>query len=530
MVSNIKFPHFFRVNLRRLILFLALLSALVIQFNTFYASYSVQRQLLIDNTLASNRAYASKLADSIDQFLQSTQQQLAYSASLLAAKFGDAELLMAEAERLRLQTNSFNSVVFVDANGKVVATSPDTLSILGKKLNSPGANEALNVRRPAISAPYISAAGNLLVFISHPVTDSAGRYLGYIGGTIYLKQKSILNNLLGEHYYHDGSYLYAVDQSRRLLYHPDAARVGEEVGKNLVVDAVLRGETGDMRINNSHDIDMLAGYAIVPMTHWGVVAQRPTQATLAPISGLMSSMLLNTLPLAVLTLLFIWWFAKIIANPLRELADSAQKMDRATTAERIQNVHSWYFESSEIKRAMLIGFKLLHYKINKLLLDVQTDPLTGLHNRRGLDVALDLMQSARSNFAVVSLDIDNFKSVNDTYGHDAGDEVLQSLAKIMQNVSRDEDVVCRLGGEEFLILLPSVRSTVAKEVAERLRRQVEQTQFGPVGKITISLGVAQWSQDSGDVEAVLKVADNMLYEAKRNGRNRVEVADSLDCV
>lgn len=118
MVSNIKFPHFFRVNLRRLILFLALLSALVIQFNTFYASYSVQRQLLIDNTLASNRAYASKLADSIDQFLQSTQQQLAYSARLLAAKFGDAELLMAEAERLRLQTNSFNSVVFVDANGR----------------------------------------------------------------------------------------------------------------------------------------------------------------------------------------------------------------------------------------------------------------------------------------------------------------------------------------------------------------------------------------------------------------------------
>lgn len=370
----------------------------------------------------------------------------------------------------------------------------------------------------------------MLVFISHPVTDSAGRYLGYIGGAIYLKQKSILNNLLGEHYYHDGSYLYVVEQSRRLLYHPDAARVGEEVGKNLVVDAVLRGETGDMRINNSRSIDMLAGYAIVPMTHWGVVAQRPTQATLAPISGLMSSMLLNTLPLAILTLLFIWWFAKIIAKPLRELADSAQKMDRATTAERIQSVHSWYFESSEIKRAMLIGFKLLNYKINKLLLDVQTDPLTGLHNRRGLDVALDLMQSARSNFSVVSLDIDNFKSVNDTYGHDAGDEVLQSLAKIMQNVSRDEDVVCRLGGEEFLILLPSVRSTVAKEVAERLRRQVEQTQFGPVEKITISLGVAQWSQDSGDVEAVLKVADNMLYKAKRNGRNRVEVADSLDCV
>src|SRR5690606_840874 len=105
---------------------------------------------------------------------------LAYSARLLAENFEDADLLIAEADRLRLQTNSFNSVVFVDASGKVVATSPDTLSILGKKLDSPGAIEALKMRRPIISEPYISVTGNLLVFVSHPVTDSTGEYLGYI--------------------------------------------------------------------------------------------------------------------------------------------------------------------------------------------------------------------------------------------------------------------------------------------------------------------------------------------------------------
>lgn len=427
-----------------------------------------------------------------------------------------------------MQTNSFNSVVFVDASGKVVATSPDTLSILGKKLDSPGAIEALKMRRPIISEPYISVTGNLLVFVSHPVTDSTGEYLGYIGGTLYLKQKSILHNLLGEHHYRDGSYLYVVDRNRHFLYHPDAARLGEKVGENMVIDALLRGETGDMRINNSKGIDMLAGFAIVPMTHWGVVAQRPTQVTLAPMRGLMFSVMLNTLPIVIVTLLFILWFAKMIARPLRELANSAQEMDRPATAERIKDVNAWYFESSEIKRAMLVGFKLLHYKINKLVLDVQTDPLTGLHNRRGLNIALDLMQSAHRNFAVISLDIDHFKSVNDTYGHDVGDEVLQGLAAIMQKASRGEDVVCRIGGEEFLILLPGVDARIAVEVAERLRRQVELSRFGLAGQITISLGVAQWCVDSGDVEAVLKVADNMLYEAKRGGRNRVVVAESLD--
>ena len=528
MASKIITSPFFRVNLRRLILLLALLSALTFQFNTFYASYGVQHQLLIDNTLESNRVYSRKLADSIDDFLRSAQQQLAYSAKELTKNFKNTTVLMVEANRLRLQTNSFNSVVFVDMNGKVLATSPDTLNILGKTIESPGAKEAIHEKRPLISSPYISVAGNLLIFISSPVIDDRGQYLGYIGGSIYLKQKNILNNLLGEHYYRDGSYLYVVDHNRQLLHHPRPDRVGTKVIKNLAVDAITRGETGNMRLQNSKGIDMLAGYAIVSSTGWGVVTQRPTQATLAPLNGLMIKVLLNTLPLTFLILLLIWWFTKKITRPLRELADSAQHMDRPAAAERIQKIRSWYFESNEIKRALLSSFKRVHYKINKLLLDVNSDPLTGLHNRRGLDMALDIMQSENENFAIVSLDIDHFKSVNDTYGHDAGDKVLSILAKTMKTLSRDDDVVCRVGGEEFLILLPSLSSRSAEEFAKRLRKEVEQMKFETVGHITISLGVACWNRDTGDVKGVLKIADEMLYKAKHNGRNRVETAKNLN--
>ena len=82
-------------------------------------------------------------------------------------------------------------------------------------------------RRPLISEAYVSMVGNLVVFISQPVLGADGSYLGYIGGSIYLKQRNELNALLGEHYYHDGSYLYVVDRSRRLLYHPDPERVGQ---------------------------------------------------------------------------------------------------------------------------------------------------------------------------------------------------------------------------------------------------------------------------------------------------------------
>lgn len=515
---------FFRVNLRRLILSLALLSALMLQLNTFYASYGVQRQLLIDNTLESNRVYSQKLADSVEDFLKTSQQQLAYNAKNLAGILKKQSALEAEVDRLRLQTNSFNSVVVVDKNGKVLATSPDAINISGKTIESPGAREALIKRRPLISSPYISAAGNLLVFISNPILDEKGEYLGYVGGTIYLKQKNILNNLLGEHYYRDGSYLYVVDQDRQLLYHPNPERVGTKIIKNSAIDAVTHGIVGSMRLYNSKNVDMLAGYAIIPSAEWGVVTQRPTQATLAPLNGLMIKVLLNTLPLTFLILLLIWWVTKKITLPLQELADSAQHMDRPAAAERIQKIRSWYFESNEIKRALLSSFKRVHFKINKLLLDVKSDPLTGLHNRRGLDMALDIMQAESENFAIVSLDIDHFKSVNDTYGHDAGDKVLSHLAKIMKALSRDDDVICRVGGEEFLILLPGLSSKSAEDFANRLRGEVEEMKFELVGHITISLGVACWSRDAGDVVGVLKIADEMLYKAKRNGRNRVEAA------
>lgn len=514
----------FRLNLRRLILLLAIPSALIMFLNSMYASYRVQRQMLMDNTLASNHAYATKLASSVSDFLDAAQQQLAYSAGLLAERYDDIAYLADEAKRLRLQTNSFNSVVFVDAAGWVLATSPDTLQIRRHKLESPGAVEALRERRPLISAPYMSVAGNLLVFISHPVIDVAGRYLGYIGGTIYLKKTSILSHLIGDHYYRDGSYLYVVDSERRLIYHPDAERVGTQVKNNPVIEAVIDGGQGSMRLPNSQGIDMLAGYASVPQTGWGVVAQRPTQETLKGLDGLMLSMLQYAFPLALLLLFSVWWCARLISRPLWQLAEDAQVMDQPGTAERLRNVRSWYFEVSELKQAMLVGINLLHHTIGRLRHEVQTDPLTGLHNRRGLDMAIELWRSQQLPFAAVELDIDHFKKVNDTYGHDIGDKVLQRLAQLMRDCSREEDVLCRIGGEEFMMLLPGASAEVAAQVAERLRRRVEETQIEPVGRITISLGVAQWPQQGTSVEALFKCADEMLYKAKQSGRNRVVIA------
>ena len=516
----------FRIDLRRLILLLSITSALLTLANLFYASYRVQRDQLTQQTLESNRVYAAKLAESTASLLTEASQQLAYSADVLGPVFEQPQQLAAEAERLKRQTDIFNSTYIVRADRTLLAIFPSTLRPTGTPLDSQGAKEAQEKRQPLVSAPFISATGRLVIMISQPIRNAAGDYLGYVGGSIYLKEKSILNTLLGEHYHRDGSYIYVVDRNGYLLYHHDPERLGEMVRGNPAVDAVIAGQTGSQRLINSRGIDMLAGYAPVASTGWGIVAQRPVSATLAALDDLMLGTLRNAVPLTLLTLLGIWWLSRKIALPLCQLANNARQMDSQAAGEQLARINAWYFEAAQLKRAMLAGLAQLNRKIGKLNLDSITDPLTGLLNRRGMQIPLEQWQAGNHPFAVIAIDIDHFKQVNDQFGHDVGDQLLRQLAQLIRQVSRSDDVLCRSGGEEFTILLPGTTLANACAIAERLRQCVADSPSPNGTPMTISLGVAH-CPDSGSVESSLKQADRALYAAKHQGRNRVVTAGAL---
>ena len=159
-----------------------------------------------------------------------------------------------------------------------------------------------------------------------------------------------------------------------------------------------------------------------------------------------------------------------------------------------------------------------------------TDALTGLYNRRYMETHLNaLVEQAASHgkpIAVLVLDIDFFKAINDTHGHDAGDDVLREFALRIRKSIRNIDLACRYGGEEFVIVMPETDMGVATMVAERLRRAVAGESF-PVQQgmkllnVTLSIGLATLSDAGGDAAAILKRADQALYRAKRDGRNRV---------
>jgi len=162
-----------------------------------------------------------------------------------------------------------------------------------------------------------------------------------------------------------------------------------------------------------------------------------------------------------------------------------------------------------------------------------TDALTGLHNRRYMESHLGTLAEQASSrgkpLALMMLDIDFFKSINDKYGHDAGDDVLREFAVRVRKSIRGIDLACRYGGEEFVIVMPETDLPVAGVVAERLRRSIAGEPFA-VNKgakrieVTISIGLSTLELKGEPIGDVLKRADTALYRAKNDGRNRVVAA------
>ncbi|MBV8662230.1 MAG: PleD family two-component system response regulator [Hyphomicrobiales bacterium] len=157
------------------------------------------------------------------------------------------------------------------------------------------------------------------------------------------------------------------------------------------------------------------------------------------------------------------------------------------------------------------------------------DPLTGLNNRRFMEnhlaTMIDNSRVRRAPLTLMILDIDHFKQVNDTYGHDCGDEVLKGFADRLRGIIRGGDLLCRLGGEEFVIVMPGVNVQAATRIAERARLAVQQEQFvidatGRSIPVTVSIGLAERSADC-DASSLYRRADKALYRAKAEGRNRV---------
>jgi len=183
----------------------------------------------------------------------------------------------------------------------------------------------------------------------------------------------------------------------------------------------------------------------------------------------------------------------------------------------------------EVLNANLTSAKL-YQNYQKARRDSEIDPLTGVGTRRVLDQVLKVEYSRalryKHGLSIAIVDVDNFKEINDSAGHAAGDRMLRQLAKIMRhNVRMTDIIIARYGGDEFVLLMPETKLNEATVLLERLRRQVKTVSIPKVRSATISCGVAEWSGSPEEsAENILQRADTALYEAKHTGRNRVVTA------
>jgi len=181
-----------------------------------------------------------------------------------------------------------------------------------------------------------------------------------------------------------------------------------------------------------------------------------------------------------------------------------------------------------------VGLSVANIRLRQELRDQSIrDPLTGLYNRRYMEEMLEreTLRAVRAEqgLGVLMLDLDHFKNFNDTYGHDAGDTVLREAAGFLLKSVRAEDIVCRFGGEEFIVILPVADLKVTQARAERIRSKLRELpvlhQGQSLGMVTVSVGVAELPQHGTSRKELIEAADAALYRAKREGRDRVVIAD-----
>jgi len=232
-------------------------------------------------------------------------------------------------------------------------------------------------------------------------------------------------------------------------------------------------------------------------------------------------------------------FAAGVDDYLTKPFNSKELLARIRAADRIidlqRDLDKRAMEVHRVNAQMAVTADKLEVANEKLTLLATTDELTGLINRREalarLNEQWEATQRYGESFSCIMLDVDHFKRVNDTLGHDAGDVVLVEVARTMQRAARTGEVVCRLGGEEFLVICPKASEEQAAVAAERLRLAMGQKVIqlpDTTYQVTISLGVAQRTTEMTGPDGLLKAADEAMYIAKRTGRNRVWLASSMD--
>ena len=521
---------------------------------------------LVNRSLA---GIASSTAGRLDRYMAVRQQEMNLFSKLQPLQrlwqTDPAELRHA-LEQLQNSFSDFAWIGFADTDGKVVASTGGLLQG-GSVVARPWFKEGLqrlavgDVHEAILLSSLLAQRANSepyrFVDLAVPVRDSDGKLIGVLGGHLNWDWAT---NLIADVEANDrgsDTTLSVIDKNGTVLVGPDKGHVkyrSERVAELLKTRKGTFVETsGQQRLLTAFYVGN--GHREYQGLNWIVTASQPASMAFAAaissariILGLGAVAALIGLALAVLV-------SRRIARPILAIALEADRIGRASGPTMLAR-RSGSMEVVHLSRALRsllrrIGFAeertreaelrasenaiQLEGDLIKLRQLADTDFLTGLMNRRAFlamaEDTVDFCRRYRRNVAMLMIDIDHFKKINDTHGHAAGDDAIKRIAGTIGECIRTSDKAARFGGEEFVVLLRETDEETALLLAERIRCSIEQTTISHGAATiaaTVSVGVAMFTTDDRDVQDLIERADQALYVAKKTGRNRTFLMPATD--
>ncbi|WP_025688313.1 sensor domain-containing diguanylate cyclase [Paenibacillus zanthoxyli] len=451
-----------------------------------------------------------------------------------------AELL----NQLKESLPVFSWIGYADTKGSVLAATGNILE--GRSM------EEQPVFQNGLQAPYIgdehddsllteilpNPSGERLQFvdIGVPVKDKSGQTLGVLAAHLSWEwarqaESSILATLKERV---EGAEVYVVsNNNHRILLGPS-----NQVGKQMPDSALARqGRSSWLVEEHKGSQSFLTGYAYgdgemdLPGLGWSVIIRQPADIALAPVRKLQNNIVLSGMAIAVLFGIAGWLCAGWMIRPLQRISESADLLSSGGKAE--------IPEFKRIKDLSMLS-RSLRNLVNKLtrpepepfyMSDMtRHDPLTGLPNRTALDDylahAVNKAKRNRSTLSFLYLGLDGFKKVNETLGHKIGDKLLQEVSFRLLESTRENEMITRIGGDEFVVILHTSAAKPMQEaeaVAKRIIDKINQPFLidGEFVHVGCSIGAAVWSPENQDTSEILRLADDAYYISKRSGKNRI---------
>ncbi|MBK0004254.1 sensor domain-containing diguanylate cyclase [Erwinia sp. S38] len=501
-----------KVRLRTLILFLSAGSMLLTTCLIIFCIFWYQREEIRDYIAFSNEAYAKKIASTTDQYLASAQKQLEWSADLISNTF-EKDDVKKQFLHISGQSDYFNSVFYINKESQVEVTTNQAGNMEGRYINTLNVKNNIINKIPLISSPFVSVVGNLVVMISQPVFSSQGNYQGFIGGTIYLTTDSILSRIIGQHFYGANTKVTILDSSDSVIFNDYDSHV-LSIRKNF-------SSLCDSGVSGSMDLSSFTiGFACVDRLKWIVLISTPKQTA----TNMLYASVKKSLPLIffiLFTMFFVVFFISVkISQPLEKLAKITEGADGKSLLKKLPRVRTWFYEANQLTSAVYYRLMDMNQRAEKFREESATDPLTGILNRRGFFRALVNQSKSKTN-SLILMDLDHFKKINDSYGHETGDRVLMNFSSLIKNSFKKNALIARFGGEEFVALLPGTDINAACAMAMKLQGEMYKLKFSDNENITFSAGIVNLKISEDDVMQALVEADRLLYEAKESGRNKI---------